>query len=56
MPRDETMQESARGALVETKTVPVRTGNTYEEDEWDNHHGEPAAPNNPGPPDDNAIT
>jgi len=55
MPKDETMWESA-GALVETKMVSIHTGNTCEEDEWDNHYGEPAAPNNPGSPNDNGVT
>jgi hypothetical protein len=55
MPKDETTQESAM-ALVETKLVPIHTGNAYEEDEWNNHRREAAAPNNPGSPNDNGVT
>jgi len=43
-------------ALVETKLVPIHTGNAYEEDEWNNHRREAAAPNNPGSPNDNGVT
>jgi hypothetical protein len=48
------MRESA-GALVETKVGSIHTGNACEEDEWDDHHREPAAPDNPGSPNDNRV-
>jgi hypothetical protein len=55
MPKDETMQQSVSGAFIEMRTISIHTGNTCEEDEWNNHHGEPAAPNDPGSPDDNGV-